>query len=48
MEKWPDGSVFVGQYKEGKKNGLGKYEWADGAIYEGEWEDNEIAGYGYY
>lgn len=34
-EKWPDGSHFVGEYKGGKKDGLGKYNWADGAAYEG-------------
>jgi len=25
----------VGNYKYGKKEGLGKYSWADGSYYEG-------------
>ena len=33
------GSVFyVGGWKEGKRDGAGKYKYPNGVVYEGEWE----------
>ena len=31
-----DGSVYVGDYKAGKREGRGVYRFADGAVYDGE------------
>jgi hypothetical protein len=45
FEKWHDGSVFQGEYHEGKRNGLGTYITCDNTIYEGEWKDNDACGY---
>ena len=28
--KWPDGRIFKGNYKNGKKNGYGVLSWPDG------------------
>ena len=35
---------FTGERKDGKKNGLGKYEWNSGAVYEGYFKDDNIDG----
>jgi hypothetical protein len=43
-ETWPDGSVFEGHFKHGKKNGQGTYVWSYGCRYEGDWLDNKITG----
>lgn len=34
---WDDGDKYVGEYKDGKKNGQGTYTWANGNKYVGEW-----------
>jgi hypothetical protein len=44
VETWADGSVYEGNYKEGKKHGQGSYTWQDGSKYVGEWEENKING----
>lgn len=46
MERWPDGSKFEGNYKQGVKQGHGKFTWADGNCYEGNFEVNNIQGKG--
>ncbi len=46
METWPDGSFYNGEYKQGRKNGLGKFKWGDGSEYEGEFYENNIHGRG--
>jgi hypothetical protein len=43
-ETWPDETYYQGEYKEGKKHGVGTYKWPDGTIYEGEWDYNSISG----
>ena len=40
--KYPDGSVYVGEVKDGKEHGRGTYTWPDGTKYEGEWKDGEF------
>lgn len=45
IETWMDGSCYQGEYKKGKKHGLGTYQWTDGSKYEGQWEDNCLNGY---
>jgi hypothetical protein len=32
---WQNGAKYEGEWKEGKKNGLGKMTYLDGKIYEG-------------
>ena len=41
VEKWPDGAIYEGLYKDGKKNGRGKFAWGDDASYEGNLKDNK-------
>ena len=35
----PDGARYVGEYKDGKRNGQGKFTSPDGFMYEGEWRN---------
>jgi len=37
---------YVGEYKDGKRNGQGTITWSDGNKYEGEWKDGEYHGQG--
>ena len=41
-----EGGEYIGDYKEGKKEGDGVYKWKDGSHYYGTWEDNQIHGAG--
>ena len=36
----------MGNFKEGKKLGIGQYLWKDGSKYYGEWKNNSMCGYG--
>jgi len=44
--EWPDGRIYIGDYKEGKKDGEGEYDWSDGRIYKGGWKDGKQHGEG--
>jgi hypothetical protein len=33
-------SIYVGEFKSGKKNGFGIFSWPDGKTYEGTWKDD--------
>ena len=46
--KWGDGRLFVGEYRDDKKNGNGFYLWADGRAYNGEWQNGKQHGNGFY
>jgi hypothetical protein len=46
-EIYPDGSKYIGEFKNGMKNGKGKLKYADGTYYEGSFQDNHFDGYGY-
>merc|ERR1712194_307370 len=49
QERWfNDGSSYIGNYKFGKKEDLGKYSWADGSYYEGNFSQDNIEGQGAY
>lgn len=40
------GSVYVGDWKEGKMEGVGKLIFKDGMLYEGAFKNNCITGHG--
>jgi hypothetical protein len=42
---YPD-SKYVGEFKDGAKNGQGTYTWLDGNKYVGEWKDDTLNGQG--
>ena len=46
IEIWSDGAKYEGEFKEGKKNGKGKFVWNDNSTYEGDFRDNSLEGYG--
>ncbi len=39
---------YLGEYKDGKKHGKGRYTWSDGGIYIGNWKDGKEHGQGTY
>lgn len=41
-------SVYVGEFKKGKRDGQGKFVWSDGSIYSGSFVENQITGFGVY
>ena len=41
-----NGDVYEGNWKDGKKNGKGKYTYTDGTVYEGDWKDGSKNGKG--
>ena len=45
---FPHGEKYVGEFKEGKYNGLGTETIPNGSKYEGEWKDGEFNGQGKY
>ena len=42
IEKWSDGALFKGEYKDDKKHGQGKLQLADGSKYIGEFQNGVI------
>ena len=40
------GNTYVGEYKDGLKNGFGSLTWANGDKYVGFWKDNMMHGQG--
>ena len=46
VKQYDEGSVYEGSFKNGLRNGLGKYTMPDGFTYEGEWRDDQIQGKG--
>ena len=41
-----DGAKYVGEFKDGKRNGQGTYTYANGGKYVGEWKDDNFHGHG--
>ena len=39
---YSDGSVYVGEFRDGQRNGQGTYTFADGTVSSGIWRDNEL------
>ena len=47
MLTWADGdNTYVGEFRDGKRNGQGTYTWVNGTKYVGEWKDNKRHGQG--
>ena len=44
--KYPDGSEYVGEFKDNLKSGQGKFTFADSSSYEGPWENDLKQGRG--
>ena len=51
IEKWIDNkgnNIYIGDYKEGVRNGIGSYLWNDNSLYEGEFINGCFHGFGKY
>lgn len=46
--EWPDGTVYKGEFKEGKAHGNGKFVAKSGDIFEGNFVSNAPVGAGQY
>jgi len=42
---YSDGTIYMGEFKNNKKEGIGKYRWPDGTLYFGEWKDDNMNGF---
>lgn len=45
---WPNGDKYVGEWKDGKRNGRGSFIWPEGDRYVGEWKNDKNNGDGNY
>jgi len=45
IETWKDGTIYMGNFENNKKNGVGMYRWPDGTIYYGEWKNDNMEGF---
>jgi hypothetical protein len=45
---YPDGRKYVGEWRNGSRNGHGTMTWPDGAKYVGDWRDDDLNGQGTY
>ncbi len=43
---WPGGDVYVGNWKDDRRDGQGTYSWPDGKEYAGQWKEGVIEGQG--
>ncbi len=48
QQKWPDHSLYTGEWKNDKENGRGTYIWPNGDQYTGEWREGKRHGQGTY
>jgi hypothetical protein len=42
---YSDGTIYMGEFKNNKKEGIGKYRWPDGTLYFGEWKNDNMNGF---
>jgi len=45
-DTYPDGTKYVGEYKDGKRHGQGTFTHTDGGKFVGEWKDGREHGQG--
>jgi 1-phosphatidylinositol-4-phosphate 5-kinase len=45
-ERWANGNNFEGQFKDGYKDGKGKFAWQNGATYDGDFKIGYMWGRG--
>ncbi len=45
---WPDGARYVGEWRENRAHGQGKFSHIDGDTYEGQWANDKANGKGKY
>jgi clan AA aspartic protease (TIGR02281 family) len=45
---YPDGRKYIGEWRNGSRNGHGTMTWPDGAKYVGDWRDDDLNGQGTY
>lgn len=43
---FPDGSVYIGQTRDGEMHGFGTIHFKNGIKYEGQWKNNKMDGEG--
>lgn len=43
---YADGTTYIGEFTNKKRNGKGVYTYKDGSTYDGQWEDDKEHGYG--
>jgi len=48
IQDWPDGTRYIGEWRDDKANGWGKLRHGDGDVYMGDWKDDKAHGYGKY
>ena len=48
VQKWQDGAIYDGNWKNDVKNGYGTLNYANGDVYTGDWKDDMADGYGTY
>ena len=46
--KYKDGSVYIGNYKDGRRHGKGTFTWENGNKYKGNWQNGKMSGIGTY
>ena len=46
LMQWPDGGVYLGNWKNDRRDGRGTYAWPDGKEYIGDWKEGIIEGAG--
>ena len=44
--RYDNDATYIGQYKNGCRQGFGKQVWRDGSVYEGGWKSDLTHGYG--
>ncbi len=44
--EYPSGDKYLGQYRDGKRNGQGTFTFANGEKYLGQWKDDKYSGQG--
>ena len=44
-ETWKDGTMYIGEFNNNKREGIGMYRWPDGTIYSGEWKNDIMEGF---